>query len=525
MRKNPHSTDGFMIPRRARAASDSRRLGVDNLQVPQQFVQDGIKNTLPSPRLDNSKMSKKDLDESLKAIDIDSPQPKKRRFRKPSKKTVKRVIIVLILLLLLVGGYLAVKAFMASSQIFKGNVFDLLGQGQPLKMDENGRSNILVFGTSEDDRAHVDAGPNLTDSIMMISLDQKHNKALITSVPRDLWVKYDQACISGYEGKINVVYQCASEDGKNKEAGAKALMKTVGDVYGLDMHYYVQVNYTALKEAVDAVGGVNIKIESDDPRGIYDPNFDWECNYKCTLVKYPNGPAHLDGKHALMLARARNSAGGYGLAGGNFDRERNQQKILIALRDKAASAGTLANPAAVGKLIDSLGKNIRTSFNTKEVRTLVTVGQKTKGSNITTIRLDDPEDPLVTTGMVSGQSVVRPVLGIYDFSAIHAFIQKKVSTDPVIQEEAVIDVLNGSDTAGVAQTAADELKAKGYTIGTIGNAPAGDYGKAKIYQIAKDKPGTLKKLEQRYGVKASTKLPAGVTSQAAFVVIIGRASE
>src|SRR5690606_36821939 len=109
---------------------------------------------------------------------------------------------------------------------------------------------------------------------------------------------------------------------------------------------------------------------SDDPRGIYDPNFDWECNHQCNYVKYPNGPAHLDGKHAVLLARARDSTGmGYGLADGNFAREQYQQKILVALRDKAASVGTLANPAAVAQLIDSLGNNVRTNVSTGEVKT------------------------------------------------------------------------------------------------------------------------------------------------------------
>jgi LCP family protein required for cell wall assembly len=530
MRKNSQSTDGFMIPRRPQTASSSRRLGVENIQAPRQRIDQLFSkpkpvhtDKLPAPTIyKESKMSKKELDESLKALD-DVPQAKKRRWI-PRRRTVKRSVIALLVLLLLVGGYLAVKAFLAGSQIFQGNVFDLLGQGQPLKMDENGRSNILIFGTSEDDKAHADAGPNLTDSIMMLSVDQKNHKALITSVPRDLWVKYDEACVSGYEGKINVVYQCGSKDGKNKTDGAKKLMKTVGNVYGLTMHYFVQVNYGALKDAVDAVGGIDITIESSDPRGIYDPNFDWECNYTCTLVKYPNGKVHLDGRHALFLARSRNSAGGYGLAGGNFDRERNQQKILIALRNKAASAGTLANPAAVSKLIDSLGSNVRSNFTTKEVRTLIDIGQKISGKQITSIRLDDPKNPLVTTGAYSGQSIVRPTLGVYDFSAIHAFIQRKVSNDPVVQEEAVVDVLNGSGVAGVAQTEADKLKAKGYRIGTIDNAPAGSYGDAELYQIAKNKPGTKKKLEQLFGT-AQTKLPAGVSSKSDFVIIIGSASQ
>ena len=149
MRKRSQSTDGFMIPRRPQATSSSRRLGVDNLQVPHQFIAEASKaepkpTTLPPPHLEGPKMSKKELDESLKSLDDDVSKPKKRRLL-PKRKVIKRVIIALVILLVLIGGYLGIKAFLAGSQIFQGNVFELLGQGQPLTMDENGRSNILIF--------------------------------------------------------------------------------------------------------------------------------------------------------------------------------------------------------------------------------------------------------------------------------------------------------------------------------------------------------------------------------------------
>lgn len=525
MIKNKPSTDGFTIPRRSTEVNQTKRLGIDsmNKKMPPPPLQTRRKtHSQESPLQNNDDMKfSNELNASLDEIDKEAKKPRKKRWL-PTKRQVKWFFIILLIIVIGVLGYLGVKAWLASNKVFDGNVLDLFGTGQPLQMDENGRSNIVLFGTSEDSGAHEDAGPNLTDSIMVASLDQNENLVMLTSVPRDLWVEYDRACLNGYEGKINAVYQCGSEDGANEEAGAQMLMDTIGTVYGLDMHYYLHVNNTAVQDAVNAVGGIDITIESEDPRGIYDPNFDWECNYECEFVRHPNGPAHLDGKQALLLARARDSTGmGYGLADGNFAREQYQQKILVALRDKAASAGTLANPAAVSQLIDSLGNNVRTNFSTGEVRTLINVAQEVTDERITTLRLDDEADPQVTTGNMGGQSIVQPILGVYDYSGIHAYIQRHLSADPAVLEAATIEVLNGSGVEGAAQVEADRLAAEDLIITQVSNAPEGSYGTITIYQINAEKTATKEKLETLYSTGVVTTIPAGIEPTTDFIVVVG----
>lgn len=526
MAKRQHSIDGFSIPRRTRQAEVRRT----QVAVPAKFLKDPQKGPEPVPtittrheKVEQGGIKRSDIDESLRQFD-DEPFRRKKGWR-PTKKFFKRLLLSLFIIALLIGGYLGIKAMLASAKIFGGNIFDIVSQAKPLKEDANGRSNILIFGTSEDD-PHEHDGATLTDSVMIVSVDQHKKVAAITSVPRDLWVEYDTSCISGYQGKINVVYQCAggADDG-DVAKGAAALRKKVGEVYGLDIQYSVKVGYKAVEQAVDAVGGVDIVIESDDPRGILDRNFDWECNFKCNLVKYPNGPAHLDGKHALMLSRARNDAGGYGLSRGNFDREKNQQKILVALRNKAASAGTLANPVAASKLIDSLGDNIRTNFDSGEVRTLVNLARDIKESNIDRFSLIDEDPALLTTGNVSGQSVVRPVAGLLDYSGIQAYVTKRLTMDAATKENATITVLNGSGRVGAAAEMKTTLTEKGFNVVETGNAAeSSEYGKATIYKISATKqPATAKKLTKVLGSKVkSGPLPYGMTSTSDFVVIVGQ---
>ena len=532
MKKSSSSVDGF-VPRRS-----GRILGEPQQPIGSKRPAVGV--PLPGgktnePLRPSTKGIRNDIGESLKMIDeedTDTPVKKRRflfgarRTKKPAgprKKWIKRAIIALLVIMVLVGAYVGIKALLASGSIFKGNPFDIF-QSQPLKKDANGRSNILVFGTSEDDGPDH-GGANLTDSIMLISIDQTKKNAYMISVPRDLYIEYGETCPEGYRGKINSLYDCYSDGEKDEVAGANALKQKVGELLGVDVQYYAHLNYTVVRDAVNAVGGVDIKIESDDPRGILDRNFDWKCNYTCFYVKYTNGEtAHLDGEHALALSRARNASGGYGLPGGNFDREKNQQRIVRALREKAVSAGTLTNVGKVTSLIDALGSNLKTNFETKEIRTLMSLGNDIPSESIKPISLVQEGEEVVTTGNVGGASIVRPIAGLSDYSEIQAYVNKKLTSNAVTQEGAQVVVLNGSQIPGVGQTEADKLTTKGFTITVVDNAPVATYERVEIYQIGKGMEATKAKLKQLYNVKTikTTAPPLAVAASTNFVVIIGQ---
>lgn len=549
MRKNTSSSsiDGF-VPRRGPTAGGGRgqQLGrpvfekratigrasrpMSANQTSRQAIGAPIKKQPPAS------ISRSEISDSLSKIKDTPKAPvkkrglfgRKRKVKKPlstRKKIFKRIALLLLAVMLVFGGFMAYKLILAGDNVFQGNILGIL-QNKPLKMDANGRTNIVVFGTSEDDPGHE--GALLTDSIMLVSIDQNKHNASLLSIPRDLWVDYNQACNSGYAGRINEVYSCFSADGKSEEAGAVALMEKVGDITGLETQYYAHMNYGVLRDAVDAVGGVSVEIDSDDPRGIFDDNFDWMCNRRCNYVKYPNGPTgNMDGEHALALARARGASGNtYGLAQANFDREKYQRKILIALKDKAASVGTLTNVGKVTGLIDAMGKNLRTNFETAEIRTLMALGTDTPSDSITSLLLNDPEAPLVQGANINGASVIIPSAGQGNFNDIQAYVTKNLSSNPVVREGANLVVMNGTETIGLAQTEADKLTAASYMVSTITNAPATDYEQTTIYRInKKGMGGTKKALEKRYGVKVSTETPTfPVAAGVDFVVIIGRTS-
>ncbi len=476
-----------------------------------------------------------DIDESLNSIES-LGEPKKKQTRRERKRLAKfnkkpksrarritkRFFIFLLVVILCFGGFVTFRFIVAGGNITNGSFFDLL-QMKKLKQDSAGRSNFLILGTSEDDANH--GGADLTDSILVLSVDQTNKDMFMFSVPRDLYVDYGQACNSGYSGKINEYFIC-SNAGTAKSDEQDRLKKTqdfIGEIFGLDIQYGVHVNHTVIKEAVDAVGGIDVDVQgSNGASGVLDRNFDWRCNYKCYYVKYDNGVHHLDGLHALFLAQARGDvAPTYGLGNSNFDREKNQQKIILALKKKAMSAGTLTNIGAVTKLIDALGNNLRTNVDTSEIRTLMQLGNDIKSENIYSLSLVD--EGLVDTGNYGGASIVKPSAGVYVYDDIQEYLKKNLTSDPVVREAAPVTVLNGTGRAGYAQLMADELEDMGYTIASVNTAPDGSYDDVEIYQIGSGNTATAKKLKKLYGVKEIKKTdpPALVTGETKFVVIFG----
>lgn len=559
MSKKP-SLDGF-YPRRPNTRSQVGQIGFNSAQgTPsrndnplalrpshQASVQRNVNDTFTVPHpggvdehMGQTGLSRSELEESLRGIDeeeatlADYPEKRSKKVNKGKKpKRVRRVVKWAILLIvvgaLAIGGYTVIKGILASNSIFKGDIFGLVQQ-RSLKQDANGRTNILIFGTSEDDEGGNHPGAYLTDSIMLLSVNQTKKDAYMVGIPRDLWVKYDEPCY-GSAAKINALYQCVSNDGSDDAAGSKALTQKVSEVTGLDVQYYAHVNYSVVRDAVDAVGGIDITIPDYDPvaPGIYDPNFDWKCHYTCKMVYYKDGErAHMDGEHALAFARARNAEGGYGLPHGNFDREKDQQLVLVALKDKALSVGTLTNFVTVTKLLDAMGSNLRTNIETAEIRTIMSLASDIKTDAIHSIDLNKEGESVMTTGSSEdGQSIVRPISGLYDYTGVAKYIKKQILSEPFMLEDALVVVLNGSGAAGQGAIVSDKLGDIGFNMAVPQNAPDGEYARREVYaRDATKYPATLKKLQSLYGtVKTGGIDKFDVSSDIDFVVVVGKADD
>lgn len=377
---------------------------------------------------------------------------KKQKTKKSDKNKVplwaKIVMITLsvILVLIITAITLMYMLLSHSTAVFKGNPMDILISSE-LKKDENGQTNFLIFGTSEDAKGH--GGQELTDSIMVASINQENKSAKVFSVPRDLWVNYSvpgsepMSCTVGDRGKINATYLCALEEYKNsmsvsnaKDAASLYFAKKISEVTGLSMHYYVAADWSAVKMIVDKIGGIDVDVYADDEDGIHD---------SCQNIDLKKGMYYnMNGDLAMKLARARNAAckpGDYGLSRSNFDREINQQRIMNAIKNKVSSIGILMNPGKVMSIIDGLGDNLRTNIVMSEVRTLIDFGTKL-GGGIQPISTIDQ----FGTGRIGLSSVVIPAGALtysegslYNYTNFQRYLRSQIVVPKEIKTETSTD--------------------------------------------------------------------------------------
>ncbi|MDR3125891.1 MAG: LCP family protein [Candidatus Nomurabacteria bacterium] len=540
MKRNASNIDGFIVPTPTR-----RRVTLDTVPKPKSNVRDGL---LPPPNRRSPTLGSSvktalaasppddwagDLDSTLADLPgydnidsdnfIDNRRPNKklvqkalRRAPKPPKKLKKKLIIIILLsLALLFGLVFGALKFLWPEDSLLGNWWDVF-TSEPLKQDSNGRTNILLFGTAPVDYD----GPLLSDTIMILSINQTDKTAFMVSLPRDLWVKHycPNYALGTSAGRLNETYRCALEDDDeaNEAAAAAEFQDKTGEILGLDVQYYAHLSWNGVIDIVNAVGGIDVTINSNNPDGVYDI---------ATGIDFDNGETvHMDGHLALAFIRARGSAGGYGFEDSNFARERNQQLIIQALQKKALSVGTMTNPVTVVSFVQALGDNLRTNFRAGEVRTLARLLDEIDTNNLLSLPLVDDANGiyLVTNENINGASVVVPTAGTFDYSEIKQYIRESISSDPMVREKAIIDVLNGSDTDGLASAEADKLEDKGFRTGNIGNAEPANYGSVTVYQLSIDKPATAEALKEIYGDRLIlSDFPFSYTTDADFVVIVG----
>lgn len=477
---------------------------------------------------------KQSIGESLREIDIDANASKEKKQKKRKRRKIAKIISLVVgLIAVLVVGFLLYKAWQVGSQVFKGDMLGIFQQ-QELKMDQHGRSNMLILGSTDDMPGRE--GASLTDSMMVLSVDQKKKDAYMFSIPRDLWVKYDMPCVAGYEGKINAVYSCASNGGSDTDsqaAGMDATREFVGDLFDIDIQYVVHVNTVVIRDSVNAIGGITVNVESSDERGVLDATFDDMCNDEPSLcpsghyMDFPNGPNKMNGNQAMAFSQARGlTIPSYGFADNNFDRERHQQLVLMALKDKATSSGTLTDVTKVLGLMDAMGDNLRTNIDSKEVQTIMSLASGLDNNKIHRLDFYKEDNRLLTTGPVSGTSAVYPAEGVYDYSEVRSFIKKNIYATGITKEAAKVAVLNGGAVAGAAQEEADKLEELGMDVVLVDNAPEGSYGQYSIFSMLNggSKNETAKKLQELYGTNLSSSKPLfELSEEVDFIVILGSA--
>ena len=458
------------------------------------------------------------------AFDMDLPgeaspslfaRARSRNFR----KIAFRGAAIGLVLMITTGGLVASQVFSKSNKVFQGSTETAAALKKDvapelLKGEGAGRINVLLMGRG----GGTHSAPDLTDTLMIVSVDPVNHTQTLFSVPRDLWVTVPNQGVM----KLNAAWETGvfryqgsgktgSTDPKAIQAGFDLVDKTLTDVLGIDINYNVIVNFQAFSQAIDTVGGINVSVPAD----LVDPTMAWENGNDPVLAHA--GPQAFDGKKALIYSRSRETSS-------DFARAQRQRAIMLALKAKVDSVGTLSNPLKLSGLLNAFGNNVQTDLSLNSANRLYGIMKQVTDATTTSVSLADGANPLVTTGNVNGQSIVLPKAGLFKYTAIQDYVHTQLKDPYITKENAKIRVLNGTLIPGVATTKADELKAYGYNVVGTANTPNSGWTSTILVDLThgKDKY-TSNYLQKHYGVKALTAMPDDTipTNGADFVIIIG----
>jgi LCP family protein required for cell wall assembly len=253
------------------------------------------------------------------------------------------------------------------------------------------RINVLVTG--------IDKTPwrtaTLTDSMMVVSLDPVGRTVTIVSLPRDL-VGVPLGNGDNYGPKLNSLMSFADRNPKDfPRGGIKTLATAVGALLGIPIDYYARIDFAGFVKLVNAIGGVDILVMD----GFNDPLYDG-IGFNKKGYAITAGQHHFNGYDALAYARSRQAAGE-----SDFKRADRQQEILVAIRAKMVSGGSLL--WQVPSLLDAVGDLITTDIPVELLPTLATIADEMGDGGITRTVL---RYPLVRPGRNQYGSVQIPDL-------------------------------------------------------------------------------------------------------------------
>ncbi len=333
-----------------------------------------------------------------------------------------------------------------------------VGESVPVWSDP-GRVTILLLGI---DQRRGEEGPFRTDTMIVLSLDPVRRSGAMLSIPRDLWVS-----IPGFRpDRINTANSLG--DAYEYPGGGPALAAaTVERNLGIHIDHTVRVNFDLFLTAVDAIAPVEVCVEQE----IYDDHYP-DGSYGTITVHFLPGCQALNAEQLLQYARTRATQGG------DFDRAARQQQVIRAIRDRVLSlggVGALLGQAAA--LWESARENVQTTLTFEQIVSLAALAQDIPAENITQAVLDAHYVDFQTTA--SGDQVLRLMPGAALRLVQDVFYPQQYTSEQLQQgaasEQAVLSVVNGTTTQGLAAEARAWLEARGFTVAEVGNATSADF--------------------------------------------------
>jgi len=410
--------------------------------------------------------------------------------RKPlSEKAKQHLLTAVGIILILVVIYLGGRALI--NKISNSKIFSLITGlvGQELQTDDHGNTNILMFGVGGGEHE----GKDLTDTIIVASINHENSSIGMLSLPRDLYVKSTAG-----DMRVNKLY----EAGKNKWDSMEGLnfaRDTIGNILDIKLQYVVKVDFEAFTKIVDAIGGIDLYIENEinDPMYPKDGTFDYETFY---IAK---GFQHLDGTTALKYARSRKTSS-------DFDRSSRQQEVMLAIKDKIQKEQIISKRSLLREAYYSLTEHVETDMSFGEMLTFAEFGAKLDAKSVSMSTLND--EPNFKGGLLyvpvrdlyGGAYVLLPAGDNFNslrfFARLTFYGPRDVAGIPMA-------IVNGTKENGLASKYKSILHRFGIATGATANARRQDLQETTWYIVAPEARPLVEFLQEILPGKISTEIP------------------
>lgn len=345
-----------------------------------------------------------------------NPPRSPKREKKP-RKWPKRVGMVLLVLVAVLAGVVAYLRFAPLNLGLSGNYSKYNISKNAAAMGKSERIvNVAIFGV--DGREDVEG--DRSDSIMIASADFEHNKLKVTSLMRDTYT-YDEETQTF--DKLNAAYSVG---------GADLALKVINENFDTPITDYVTIDFTALVEVVNAVGGVEINV-TDEEELYWINQYLADVNDKVHTSDpelTSTGTQTLTGSQALAYSRIRYTGNG------DYDRTQRQRNVLEQVVSKASSLG----PFKLISLVQKVLPYIDTSLSTTEIAKYLVNVMLMPDKTIEQYRL--PADGMVTDGYIDGVSYVFPDTLVDNIEAWYQFVYEKSYTPSTRAQEISNEILD-----------------------------------------------------------------------------------
>ena len=283
-------------------------------------------------------------------------------------------------------------------------VDSLLGDARaPRSRDIRGPLNFLLIGSNW--RDNNPSNGERADSIMIVHVPRDMNRAFLVSVPRDLYFTIKPYAPTHFEGSTEKI------DAALNHGGMPLMAQTVADLTDLKFNGAVEARFAGFQEAVTALGGVDMCVDQKtvSVHVGHDQNGNYAAPYQnldadpepvpgiTPHVYYP-GCQHLEPWAALDYVRQRIL-----LPGGDYDRQRHQQQLIMAVLKQTTSAGTLTDPIKLDRVLRTIAQSVTIDTNGHSLIDLVLALRGIKAESLVGIRTPSRPEMMGGTSYVLGE--------------------------------------------------------------------------------------------------------------------------